>query len=200
MPQFAALTGITSEELERCYEPYLAEAMARLHVGPKTLHEWLQDYYLGFTVNDNPEFKVYSPCDLNGCFDPMVLSPDAQPHFESHWFLRRDHSALSKLVRPYRYLVNSLRALAMSPSSMALAYNHFHGLDDMPDHELPTMLFEMGYLAIRQVETFGPDWDDYREYKFGCPNSLAARALKAYAEQLQALPRTKPRRVSHNDW
>ena len=61
---YAALLGFTQDEIERWFEPYVAEAASALHLTREELLEALHEHYAGFCFDPRGKAEVYCPWSI----------------------------------------------------------------------------------------------------------------------------------------
>lgn len=171
-PDHYQLLGITPEELTTYYGPYLTEAAQRLGLSEDELITKLESYYLGFNFDLDEPHPVYSPLDLNQFFAPLTESETALPEFKPYWFASRDHYGLERWIKGEytAELVEQLDQEIEIPGYYVDCLANFDELD------LPTYLFETGYLTFKTALDGLPE-------TVVCPNRAIAQGLTKLLER-----------------
>ncbi|MDT8440547.1 MAG: ATP-binding protein [Desulfuromonadales bacterium] len=139
---YATLCGYTQNDLETTFAGHLAGAdMAQV-----------RDWYNGYNFLGDP---VYNP------FDILLFIKNGH-QFENYWFATGTPTFLVKLIQEHNYYVPRLDKLQVSKSLL----DSF----DIESIELEPILFQTGYLSIKQAcqTDFGP------QYTLGYPNKEVA--------------------------
>lgn len=150
---FADLTGYTQPELETAFEPYMAETEAYLGLDRVTLFAQLRHWYNGYSW-DGRTF-VYNPFS--------VLSFFLHTDFRNYWFETGTPTFLLKLMKQqWLYKLDNLSVSEQSFSSY-----------DIEHLEATAILFQTGYLTIKEKNNFGLYMLDY-------PNAEVKESLLSY--------------------
>lgn len=143
-PRFATICGYTQKELEHTFQDIL------FNVPLDELKEWYNGYnFLGD--------KVYNPYD--------VLNYLGTKEFKNYWFESGTPSFLIKLIQERKFSVPLLETVEMTESM----FNSF----DVKSIQLETLLFQTGYLTIRDVSYRGIT----KVYHLGYPNIEVKHSL-----------------------
>ena len=133
--RFAALVGLTQEELENNFENHLQASQERLKINRDQLLTELKEWYNGYSWDG--EVFVYNPFSLLNFFHKSA--------FLNFWFSTGTPTFLVDLLRE-RQLYN----LGKVEVGQA-AFDSF----DIENIDSYSLLFQTGYLTIKQVEPFG---------------------------------------------
>ena len=146
-PEFATICGYTESELQTTFEDILQD------VPLDKLREWYNGYnFLGE--------KVYNPYD--------VLNYLNRKSFKSYWFETGTPSFLIKLMDKKKFPIPNLESVELSEELV----NSF----DINSIELETLLFQTGYLTIKEVE----ELSFTTIYKLEYPNLEVKHSLNDY--------------------
>jgi hypothetical protein len=146
-PRFATICGYTELELQTTFGDILQD------VPLEELREWYNGYnFLGE--------KVYNPYDVLNYLDRRV--------FKNYWFETGTSSFLLKLIEKRKFSIPNLESVELSEELV----NSF----DINSIELETLLFQTGYLTIREVESLG----DMLIYHLCYPNKEVKKSLNDY--------------------
>jgi len=156
-PAFAALPGITDEELRRFFCDYIADFAANEGVSEAALLEQIRRWYDGFCFAAGGE-RVYNPFSLLLLFK--------QRRFVNHWFETGTPTFLIKLLRERGYDVRELEDLRVDE----LAFSSY----EVDDLKPVSLLFQTGYLTIKGYDT------ESRLYQLSYPNYEVENAFLRY--------------------
>jgi len=156
-PAFAALPGITDEELRRFFCDYIADFAANEGVSEAALLEQIRRWYDGFCFAAGGE-RVYNPFSL------LLLLK--QRRFVNHWFETGTPTFLIKLLRKRGYDVRELEDLRVDE----MAFSSYE-VDDLKPISL---LFQTGYLTIKGYDA------ESRLYQLSYPNYEVENAFLRY--------------------
>jgi len=145
--RFAALPGITDEELRCFFQAYIRDFAAHEGVSEDVLLERIRRWYDGFCFAAGGE-EVYNPFSL------LLLFKQRQ--FANHWFETGTPTFLIKLLRERRYDVQELENLRVDE----LAFSSYE-VDNLKPISL---LFQTGYLTIKGYDKAS------RLYQLSYPN------------------------------
>ena len=167
-PEFSAICGYTEADLDAVFAPEL----------PGLDREKIRDWYNGY--NWLGEERVYNPFDILLLFRRRT--------FAAHWFETGTPA----------FLIDTLikRGVAAPELDGMLAGADLLSAFDVDEMEPAALLFQTGYLTIRDVE----DDDGEPLYRLGYPNrevrqSLNRRLLRALGAAREAADRGRLRRL-----
>ena len=147
-PAYADICGYTQNELESSFSHYLS------NVNLKKLKKW----YNGYNFAGSSSQKVYNP------FDILLFLRNDQ-NYKNYWFETGTPSFLVKLISQRREIVPSLESYEASLDALNTI--------DVNNLPIAALMFQSGYLTIKEQFTFGEDlW-----YRLGYPNFEVKTAL-----------------------
>jgi len=150
---FADLTGYTQVELEAVFAPYMAETESYLGLDHRTLLAQLRHWYDGYSWDGRT--YVYNPFS--------VLSFFLQTDFRNYWFETGTPTFLLKVMKQqWLYKLDNLTVSEQSFSSY-----------DIEHLEATAILFQTGYLTIKERNNFGL-------YRLDYPNAEVKESLLSY--------------------
>ena len=133
--RFADLVGITQEELESNFEKHLQASQERLKINRAQLLAAMKEWYNGYSWDG--EVFVYNPFSILNFFNKSA--------FRNFWFATGTPTFLVNLLKE-----RNLYQLGRVEVGQA-AFDSFN-IENMDTYSL---LFQTGYLTIKQVEPFG---------------------------------------------
>ena len=152
-PQYADLCGYTQAELEYTFADYL-------QVGNVDL-EQLKLWYNGYNFAGSEEQTVYNPFDILLFFRRGYA-------YHPYWFETATPSFLIRLMEQNQYFVPELEKTIVS-SKMLSSFD----VDHIP---IETLLFQTGYLTIKDTMTMGQQFG----YELSYPNLEVKLSLNEY--------------------
>ncbi len=123
LPQFGTICGYTQNDIESSFIPYLKG------VDLNRVKEW----YNGYNFLSK---KVYNPFDI-------LLFIDSNFIFDNYWFNTGTPSFLVKLFKSQNYTLAEFENF-QSPKTILDSF-------DIDNLNLPTVMFQSGYLTIKEV-------------------------------------------------
>ena len=135
--RFAPVCGYTQNELISVFQDQLTDAPMN------QLREW----YNGYNFRGE---KVYNPYDILNYLDKKEI--------KNYWFETGTPSFLIKMIGKRKFSIPDLENIQLTESAL--------GSFDVDSIQLETLLFQTGYLTIRDVKKFG----DMTLYDLGYPN------------------------------
>lgn len=154
-PAYATLLGITQEELERDFSPFidrLAESEAILR---GAILKKMKTWYNGYSW-DGVHF-VYNPFSLLNLFDTYK--------FDNYWFSSGTPSFLIKTIKNRAEPLEHLDELEVP--------NEFFQKFDIETPDLHALMFQTGYLTIKHKTRLG----ETELYSLGYPNQEVQHAF-----------------------
>ena len=145
--RFAELVGLTQKELEGNFDQYLQASEKRLKIDRIQLLQSIKEWYNGYSWDG--EFFVYNPFSLLNFFQKSA--------FRNFWFATGTPTFLVNLLKERNFY-----NLGRTEVGQA-TFDSF----DIENIDTYSLLFQTGYLTIKQVEPFGLYVLDYpnREVK-----------------------------------
>jgi len=155
--QYAAMLGITQEEVETYFHDYLQAFMEERGETKATLQAKIRDWYNGFCFSRRCEL-VYNPFSLLLLFQKR--------EFQNYWFESGTPTFLLNLIKKRGYDLEQLENIEVPE----LAFSAY----EIESLEIVPLLFQTGYLTIKQYE------DAMQTYTLSYPNYEVKRAFMTY--------------------
>lgn len=148
--EFSTLVGYTQQELEFYFDDYLTLVAKKLDEPKERLLENIKKWYNGYSWDGKN--KVYNPFSV-------LLFLDHQ-RFEPHWFKTGSPKFLFDLIKnANEFDYNELQLSAELLDSY-----------DIENLDIKTLLFQTGYLTIKDV-------DEYGDFHLDYPNQEVQQAM-----------------------
>ena len=158
LPKYAALCGITEQELTTTLAPDIALLAREYECTPKEMHRRLKERYDGYMFSErSPE--IYNPFSLFKAFSTQKVT--------NYWFESGTPTFLIRQMQEFNTDITSLNDLEVSASAF-----------DKPTEAMTTalpLLYQSGYLTIKGYDREG------EIYTLGIPNQ---EVQTGYAEGL----------------
>ena len=135
--QFASLLGYTETELRYYFEPYLTEIAAETGDSPDQLLEKIRKWYNGYSW-DGKSF-VYNPFSILNLF--------TEKRFGNFWFATGTPTFLINHIKNRKQDITALERQEVD-GSIFESY-------DIENLEVVSMLFQTGYLTIKEIKPVG---------------------------------------------
>ncbi|MDR0733506.1 MAG: ATP-binding protein [Dysgonamonadaceae bacterium] len=183
---FASICGYTQQELEYNFSEYLDDTAAHLDMTKEALLDDIRYWYDGYTWDGKT--PVYNP------FSTLLFFYNRR--FTTYWFDTGTPTFLIDAIQRRNRADIVLEPLTVSDTVLK-GYNP-------PDIDEVPLLFQTGYLTIKQIERD----DETPLYTLGIPNLEVNRAflsslLETYGKypgyQVDSLRRTMERQINHCD-
>ncbi|MBQ3631825.1 MAG: AAA family ATPase, partial [Prevotella sp.] len=158
LPKYAALCGVTEEELVTTLAPDIALLAETYECSPEEMHQRLKTRYDGYMFSENAP-EVYNPFSLFKAFDSQKLG--------NYWFESGTPTFLIRQMKKFNTDITSLDSLEVSASAF-----------DKPTEAMTTalpLLYQSGYLTIKGYDR------EIEAYTLGIPNQ---EVQTGYAEGL----------------
>ncbi len=155
--QYAALLGITQEEVDACFADYLEEFAVESGLPVVELRAKIRFWYNGFCFSRRC-VSVYNPFSL------LLLLQKRE--FQNYWFESGTPTFLLKLLKQQDYNLPILEKL--EASELAFSAYEIDTLDVIP------LLFQTGYLTIKSYS------ERFETYILSYPNYEVRRAFLFY--------------------
>ena len=147
LPDFSAICGITSEEIDEQMQPDVARLAERYKCSPAEMRQMLRDTYDGYHfAGESPD--IYNPFSLMKAFNERRLA--------NFWFESGTPSYLLRQMRRFHTDITKLDDLEVPASS-------FDQPTENMEDALP-LLYQSGYMTIKDYDFFG------QSYTLGIPN------------------------------
>ena len=157
--QFATLLGYSETELQKYFLPYLDAMAHETGVTKKELKEDIRQWYDGYSW-DGKNF-VYNPFS--------ILSLFTERSFENYWFSTGTPGFLIQALKKQQSDITGLENLTVG--------SHAFDSYDIENMEIAPLLFQTGYLTIKQVHT-APD--KKKTYRLSYPNKEVRESFLTY--------------------
>lgn len=145
-PNFSHMLGYTEKELHNNFEPYFEEFASKKEISKTELYQEFKQMYNGFRFSDE-NIKVYNPYSIARALEAKKI--------DNYWFESGTPSFLVELIKSKKMDVSKLQNIEVGKDELK-AY-------DIEKLELISILFQTGYLTIKEIE-------DQIIYKLGYPN------------------------------
>ena len=147
LSEFAAICGITSEEIDEQMQSDVARLAERYKCSPAEMRQMLSDTYDGYHfAGESPD--IYNPFSLMKAFNERRLA--------NFWFESGTPSYLMRQMRRFHTDITKLDDLEVPASS-------FDQPTENMRNALP-LLYQSGYMTIKDYDFFG------QSYTLGIPN------------------------------
>ncbi|MBR6979472.1 MAG: ATP-binding protein [Prevotella sp.] len=147
LPEFAAICGITGEEIDEQMQPDVARLAERYKCSPAEMRQMLRDTYDGYHfAGESPD--IYNPFSLMKAFNERRLA--------NFWFESGTPSYLLRQMRRFHTDITKLDDLEVPASS-------FDQPTENMEDALP-LLYQSGYMTIKDYDFYG------QSYTLGIPN------------------------------
>ncbi|MDR3171423.1 MAG: ATP-binding protein [Treponema sp.] len=185
-PRYAALCGITQDELEQNFEPEIAAIVKNREWERNVYLDRLRRFYNGYRFSRKP-LTVYNPFGLLSHFDQ-------EGEFLPYWYETGTPTFLIKLIEEQRIDILDLR-------KQIIHYGDFKKYDAENMEAVP-VLYQSGYLTITDYD------DELTEFTLGYPNdevrtSFASELMEKYLRvpdrDLRAVVSALPRALLKGD-
>ena len=146
-PDFAAICGITGEEIDTQMRPDVARLAEEYEVSPQEMREMLRETYDGYHfAGKSPD--IYNPFSLMKAFNQRMLN--------NFWFESGTPSYLLQQMRRYRTDISKIDGIVVSSDAFDQPTENM--MDALP------LLYQSGYLTIKDYDRIS------QEYTLGIPN------------------------------
>ncbi len=163
LPKFGDICGYTQSNIENEFLPYLKD------VDLEELKKW----YNGYNFFGE---RVYNPFDI-------LFFIDGEYKFKNYWFNTGTPSFLIKLFKQNPYNIVEFENLEVGEEII----NSF----DIESISLETIMFQSGYLTIKNIEEFG----DNRVYYLSFPNKEVKKSFNDYLLNYYFVNRRKKQKI-----
>ena len=146
--QYAALCGLTSEEIARTFEPELSALAQREGLSFEDIMKKMAQMYDGYNFCEDEQEGMFNPFS--------VLSALSKRRFGNFWFATGTPTFLVDMLKKTDYDLRNLEGIEVSAASLT---------DYRADFRNPIpMLYQSGYLTIKGYN------NRYNLYRLGYPN------------------------------
>jgi hypothetical protein len=162
---FASICGYTQEELASNFSDYIAQVAEHLNMTKEYLTDQIRYWYDGYTWDGKT--SMYNPFSTMNCF--------YYKEFSDYWFSTGTPTFLIEIIQRRNRTATILEPFVVGDTI-------FKGYNPPDMDEIP-LLFQTGYLTIKQIELTG----GIPNYTLGIPNSEVRKAfmtclLEAYGK------------------
>ena len=153
LPQYAALCGITEEEISKNFQPELEKMAEENDWTLEQTHDKLKEYYDGYHFSRRNMVDVYNPFSLINALNTQDLN--------CFWAASGATSMLPKFVDDLELRLGNFDNCSVLRKTLEVS--------DVTDGGAELFLYQTGYLTIKGYDEFG--------YILGFPNEEVKQAL-----------------------
>ena len=153
LPDYAALCGITEEEISENFQPELEKMKIRNKWTAEETHDRLKDYYDGYHFSEDNMVDIYNPYSLINALDQSKL--------RNFWAASGATSLLPKFVDNMELRLKDFESCRILRNILEMS--------DVTGGGAELFLYQSGYLTIKDSDEFG--------YTLGFPNEEVKQAL-----------------------
>ena len=158
-PAYSAMLGYTEEELKSAFNEHLSTIAQERGVDETAILTELKEWYNGYRFSKAPKY-VYNP------FSTLKYMRTREA--DSYWYTTGTPSFLIQEIQKRPTLTTSLAGISVSQTALM-------NIRSIEDIDLPTLMFQTGYLTIQDWE-----WDKTLKttiYKLNFPNEEVHQAF-----------------------
>ena len=153
MPEYAAICGITEEEIKENFMPELKQMSEANNWSVQETHDRLKAYYDGYHFSDGNMVDIYNPYSL--------VNALKQRKIKNFWASSGATSLLPKFVDNAEHCMKNFEHCRIMRNTLELS--------DVSGGGAELFLYQSGYLTIKESDEFG--------YILGFPNEEVKQAL-----------------------
>ncbi len=153
LPEYAAICGITEEEISENFQPELERMAVRNNWTAEETRSRLKDYYDGYHFSEENMVDIYNPFSLINALD--------QSKIRNFWAASGATSLLPKFVDNMELNLKDFESCFVLRNTLELS--------DVTGGGAELFLYQSGYLTIKDSDEFG--------YTLGFPNEEVKQAL-----------------------
>ena len=153
MPEYAAICGITEEEIKENFMPELKQMSEANNWSVQETHDRLKAYYDGYHFSDGNMVEIYNPYSL--------VNALKQRKIKNFWASSGATSLLPKFVDNAEHCMKNFEHCRIMRNTLELS--------DVSGGGAELFLYQSGYLTIKESDEFG--------YILGFPNEEVKQAL-----------------------
>ena len=153
MPEYAAICGITEEEIKENFMPELKQMSEANNWSVQETHDRLKAYYDGYHFSDGNMVDIYNPYSL--------VNALKQRKIKNFWASSGATSLLPKFVDNAELRMKNFEHCRIMRNTLELS--------DVSGGGAELFLYQSGYLTIKESDEFG--------YILGFPNEEVKQAL-----------------------
>jgi hypothetical protein len=150
--KYAAMCGITHEELLANFPEHIAETANKLQMSQEALVDKIKEYYNGFSFDGKT--KLYNPYSVLLFFEKQ--------RFSNHWFEVGTTYMMSEYIKNHNFTVEQFR-------NVKVQLDFLENPGEMDTASVKGFLYQCGFLTISKVE------DD--KYTLDYPNKEVLDAM-----------------------
>jgi len=153
LPEYAAICGITEEEIGENFQPELDEMAKVNDWSAQETHDRLKDYYDGYHFSRRNMVDIYNPYSLIHALNTKELG--------NYWASSGATSLIPKFVNNAELRLGNFEGCSIMRNTLELS--------DVTGGGAELFLYQSGYLTIKDSDEFG--------YVLGFPNEEVKQAL-----------------------
>ena len=153
MPEYAAICGITEEEIGENFMPELKQMSEANGWSVQETHDRLKEYYDGYHFSEDNMVDIYNPYSL--------VDALKQRKIKNYWASSGATSLLPKFVDNIELRLGNYEKCSVMRNTLEMS--------DVTGGGAELFLYQSGYLTIRESDEFG--------YILGFPNEEVKQAL-----------------------
>ncbi len=153
LPEYAAICGITEEEIGENFQPELERMATRNKWSAQETHDRLKDYYDGYHFSDDNMVDIYNPYSL--------INALHQSKLRNFWAASGATSLIPKFVNNAELRLGNFDNCRILRNTLEQS--------DVTGGGAELFLYQSGYLTIKDSDEFG--------YVLGFPNEEVKQAL-----------------------
>ena len=153
LPEYAAICGITEEEIGENFQPELEKMATRNKWSAQETHDRLKVYYDGYHFSEDNMTDIYNPYSLVNALQ--------QSKIRNYWAASGATSLLPKFITNAELRLGEFKNCRILRNTLESS--------DVTGGGAPLFLYQSGYLTIKDSDEFG--------YILGFPNEEVKQAL-----------------------
>lgn len=153
LPEYAAICGITEEEIRENFQPELEKMAMRNKWSAQETHDRLKEYYDGYHFSEDNMVDIYNPYSL--------INALHQSRLRNFWASSGATSLIPKFVSNAELRLGDFENCRILRNTLELS--------DVTGGGAALFLYQSGYLTIKDSDEFG--------YVLGFPNAEVKQAL-----------------------
>lgn len=139
LPEYAAICGITEEEIGENFKPELERMNIRNKWTAQETHDHLKEYYDGYHFSEDNMVDIYNPYSLINALE--------QSKIRNYWAASGATSLLLKFVDNMELRLKSFENCRIMRNTLELS--------DVTGGGASLFLYQSGYLTIKDSDEFG---------------------------------------------
>jgi hypothetical protein len=170
--EYAGICGITDEEIDTLFAPYVARLADELEISVTEAREELRQHYDGYHFCKK-SVGIYNPFSLLNTFQKRELN--------DYWFETGTPSYLVYLLKKHNYNLEKMATAIVGDSVL-------NSIDPQSTNPIP-VIYQSGYLTIKEY------YPRFRTYRLGFPNKEVEEGFMNFL-----LPYYTPLRSDESDF